>query len=68
MKSTEEMSHISEEDRKLAKCERCGKMYPVNVSEKGDVRPIGIGECRDCGGIGFTILESDSGDRLAAGD
>ncbi len=62
------MSHISDEDRKLTACDGCGKRYPANVTSQGDIIPIGIGECRSCGGTQFTVLEDAGSQAFAVED
>lgn len=53
------MGHKSERDRDLGACDGCEKVYPVHISED-TITPIGIGECRSCGGTKFSLLEDDS--------
>lgn len=62
------MGDTAENERDIAACNECGKTYPVSVSSEGDIMPIGIGECRSCGGDEFTVLEDTSSQAFAAED
>ncbi len=59
------MAHIAEDDRAAARCERCGNIYTVNIRPEGEIEPIGVPHCRDCGGSEF-ILFSDPGEELTS--
>lgn len=53
------MPRITEIDRALGACDRCGEMYIVCISGK-DIIPIGISDCRECGGTEFSFRKDDS--------
>lgn len=61
------MGHVSENDRTAGACDECGDVYPVHISED-NIIPIGIGECKDCGGTEFTLLGNDSSQASTAED
>lgn len=50
------MSQTAEDDRAAARCEECGNIYTVTVHSEGDIVPIGVPNCRGCGGSEFTIF------------
>lgn len=50
------MPHIAEDDRAAARCDDCGNIYTVNIRPDGDLEPIGVPHCRDCGGTEFTVF------------
>lgn len=44
-------------ERRLAECQSCGEIYPVNVVGDGELQPIGLEDC-PCGDAEFTLLDS----------
>lgn len=50
------MSHIADNDRAAARCDECGNIYTVTIHSGGEVVPVGVPNCRGCGGTEFTIF------------
>lgn len=57
------MTHTAEDDRAAARCEGCGNIYTVTIRPEGEIQPIGVPNCRGCGGREFTIF-GDLGEEL----
>jgi hypothetical protein len=51
--------HSGGDPEGLARCTQCRKIYPIQRSGEGDLRPIGTGGACDCGNATFEPVESD---------
>ncbi|GGM58889.1 hypothetical protein J2752_001174 [Halarchaeum rubridurum] len=47
------------EPEHVGECEECGRVYPVQVDNDGDLRPIGTSGTCVCGSAAFVALSPD---------
>lgn len=50
------MTRTLKNGRAAAWCEECENIYAVTIHREGEIEPIGVPNCRDCGECEFTLL------------
>lgn len=45
------MAHIAKDDCAAARCDACGNIYTVIIHPQGEMHPVGVPNCRGCGGL-----------------